>query len=210
MPLPFVLVPKCPSPRAPLASQECDLSPVTSSFLARHHQYNSSYRLATLQPATPRALPRTSTRLSLARPHPPPKPELEPVYTLAGPGPLRRYPAPRPEPSLYRGGQGRASSHSATTVDSGVYSLPPTHRREPPPPSAALPVFQLLGLLLPPASRSAHCCRRRLQNPHVPRRKLQLLLKFILKISMNCELSLDSSQSNASLCLDTFLAVVLR
>jgi len=57
----------------------------------------------------------------------------------------------------------------------------------------ALASLQLLALLLPPASR----------------RKLQLLLKFILKISLNPELTLDKEQSNASLCLATFLPVVL-
>jgi len=36
-----------------------------------------------------------------------------------------------------------------------------------------------------------------------------LLLKFILKISLNPELTLDKDQSNASLCLATFLPVVL-
>jgi hypothetical protein len=178
------------SPRAPLARQECDLSPVGGmQAFPRQHQYNSSYRLATLQPSSPR-LPRTSTRLSLARPAAPPRP-LEPVYTVAGPGPLRRYPAPARRPDLSRGAPGRASSlshQSQATVDSGRFSLPPG------PPAAALPVLQLLGLLLPPASR----------------RKLQLLLKFILKISMNSELTLDPCQSNASLCLDTFLSVVLR
>ena len=54
--------------------------------------------------------------------------------------------------------------------------------------------LQLLGLLLPPASR----------------RKLQLLLMFILKIAANPELRLDPTQSNAALCLGPFLPVVLR
>ena len=190
------------TPQAPLASQECDLSPVSQPF-QRNTVYNSSYRLATLQPSQPTLppsqpaprLPRTSTRLSLAKPQPPPKPKetayarslparqepkSEAVYTIAGPGPLRRYGAPL-----------RASGRSvATTVDSGRSSLAPEVRAPPP----ALGALQLLALLLPPGHR----------------RKLQLLLKFILKISMNCDLSLSSSQSNASLCLDTFLGVVLR
>ena len=34
-------------------------------------------------------------------------------------------------------------------------------------------------------------------------------MKFILKISLNPELTLDKEQSNASLCLATFLPVVL-
>merc|ERR1719464_1993027 len=109
--------------QAPLASQECDLSPVPAqSLYPRLHQYNASYRRATLQLAASPKLPRTSTRLSLPRPAPPPKPSRvdaihagpqgtyrpvhdagisasrqgggvlqEPVYTIAGPGPLRRY-----------------------------------------------------------------------------------------------------------------------
>ena len=244
-------------PKAPLASQECDLSPVpTQSLYPRLHQYNTSYRRATLQLAASPKLPRTSTRLSLPRPAPPPKPRAdavhvgsqgtyramhdtgmvasrqiggvlpqEPVYTIAGPGPLRRYPAP-----LQRSAVQRASCHSsAGTVDSGRWSMPPAPRPMEVPqrlpgssqvlihsflggvdlfasnqvhsvpsqvgvPTNALASLQLLALLLPPASR----------------RKLQLLLKFILKISLNPELSLDKSQSNASLCLATFLPVVLR
>lgn len=125
------------SPRAPLARhEECDLSPVVPAFMPRQHQYNSSYRLATLHPPTPRLLPRTSTKLSLARPLPPPRGEVprvprhEPVYTVAVPGPLRRYSVQRPselaqvEP-FSRGSQRRASLHSLVTVDSGRYSLPP-------------------------------------------------------------------------------------
>jgi len=227
-------------PQAPLASQECDLSPVPAqSLYPRLHQYNASYRRATLQLAASPKLPRTSTRLSLPRPAPPPKPSRvdpihagpqgtyrsvhdtsvaismqsggvlqEPVYTIAGPGPLRRYPAP-----LQRSAVQRASCHSsAGTVDSGRWSMPPAPRpmggsqRLPSgstqahsAPSkvgvapTALASLQLLALLLPPASR----------------RKLQLLLKFILKISLNPELTLDKDQSNASLCLATFLPVVL-
>ena len=227
-------------PQAPLASQECDLSPVPAqSLYPRLHQYNASYRRATLQLAASPKLPRTSTRLSLPRPAPPPKPSRvdqihagpqgtyrpvhdagisvymegggvlqEPVYTIAGPGPLRRYPAP-----LQRSAVQRASCHSsAGTVDSGRWSMPPAPRpmggsqRLPSVSSqahsapskegvapTALASLQLLALLLPPASR----------------RKLQLLLKFILKISLNPELTLDKDQSNASLCLATFLPVVL-
>ena len=221
-------------PQAPLASQECDLSPVPAqSLYPRLHQYNASYRRATLQLAASPKLPRTSTRLSLPRPAPPPKPSRvdaihagpqgtyrsvhatgvsvskqggggvlqEPVYTIAGPGPLRRYPAP-----LQRAAVHRASCHSsAGTVDSGRWSMPPAPRpmeesRRLPSGSpqvqsapSALASLQLLALLLPPASR----------------RKLQLLLKFILKISLNPELTLDKDQSNASLCLATFLPVVL-
>jgi len=55
-------------------------------------------------------------------------------------------------------------------------------------------MFKLLCLLVPPASR----------------RKLQLLLKFILKISCNSELRLNTDVSNACLSLDTFLEVILR
>ena len=219
-------------PKAPLASQECDLSPVPAqSLYPRLHQYNASYRRATLQLAASPKLPRTSTRLSLPRPAPPPKPSRvdaihtgpqgtyrsvhdagvsasrqgvgvvqEPVYTIAGPGPLRRYPAPLQRSSVHR-----ASCHSSGTVDSGHWSMPPAPRpmegsqRLPPAPApapvtpTALASLQLLALLLPPASR----------------RKLQLLLKFILKISLNPELTLDKEQSNASLCLATFLPVVL-
>ena len=225
-------------PQAPLASQECDLSPVPAqSLYPRLHQYNASYRRATLQLAASPKLPRTSTRLSLPRPAPPPKPSRvdaihagpqgtyrsvhdagvpasrqdggvlqEPVYTIAGPGPLRRYPAP-----LQRSAVHRASCHSSVgTVDSGRWSMPPAPRpmegsqRIPTGSShsapskvgvtpTALASLQLLALLLPPASR----------------RKLQLLLKFILKISLNPELTLDKDQSNASLCLATFLPVVL-
>ena len=51
---------------APLASQECDLSPVPTIF-NRHTAYNTSYRMATNQPATPHRLPRTSTKLSLSK-----------------------------------------------------------------------------------------------------------------------------------------------
>merc|ERR1719189_1704339 len=68
-------------PKAPLASQECDLSPVpTQSLYPRLHQYNTSYRRATLQLAASPKLPRTSTRLSLPRPAPPPKPRADAVH----------------------------------------------------------------------------------------------------------------------------------
>ena len=146
-------------PQAPLATQECDLSPVpTQGLYPRLHQYNASYRRATLQIASSPKLPRTSTRLSLPRPAPPPKPKPdvihagpqgiyrpvpdagssyarqsdpgdtgglhEPVYTIAGPGPLRRYPAP-----LQRSATQRASCHSSVgTVDSGRWSMPPAPR----------------------------------------------------------------------------------
>merc|ERR1740137_33213 len=99
---------------APLASQECDLSPVPTAF-NRHNAYNTSYRMATNQPATPsHRLPRTSTKLSLpkqdmmkvrAEPYMTQDmqmaqsayhtlPVQEPVYTVAGPGPLRRFTVP--------------------------------------------------------------------------------------------------------------------
>ena len=55
-------------------------------------------------------------------------------------------------------------------------------------------MFKLLTLLLPPSYR----------------RKLQLLLKFVLKISMNQNLKLDSAVSNKALALETFLEVILR
>ncbi len=54
---------------APLAHQEiCDLSPVPrpGDIFNRHSKYNTSYRLATNQPATPvQRMPRTSTQVCL-------------------------------------------------------------------------------------------------------------------------------------------------
>jgi len=230
---------------APLASQECDLSPVPTAF-NRHNAYNTSYRMATNQPATPsHRLPRTSTKLSLpkqdmikvrAEPYMTQDmqmaqsayhtlPVQEPVYTVAGPGPLRRFTVPAPPPalsthplphrrarqsvppplssldslppSLSRASTARASLYSQLTQDSGHYSQAST--RLPPPPQltrspSPTGMFKLLALLLPPSNR----------------RRLQLLLKFILKISSNANLSLDSSVSNASLALSIFLEVILR
>merc|ERR1719435_566156 len=101
---------------APLASQECDLSPVPTVF-NRHASYNTSYRMATNQPNTPHhKLPRTSTKLSLGRQEmmkvraepykslrqnvqqqPPPHTQ-EPLYSVAGPGPLKRFTVPQQPP----------------------------------------------------------------------------------------------------------------
>jgi len=58
----------------------------------------------------------------------------------------------------------------------------------------AIQIFKLLTLIIPPSSR----------------RKLQLLLKFIRKISLNQELRLDSNNSNRSLSIATFAEVILR
>jgi len=214
---------------APLASQECDLSPVPTVF-NRHASYNTSYRMATNQPNTPHhKLPRTSTKLSLARQemmkvraepykseqdfqHQQPLAPQEPLYTVAGPGPLRRFTAPQthtlphrrarhsvPPPlssldslPLSRASTGRASLYSHSTQDSGHYSqVSPRHLTRSPSPTG---MFKLLALLLPPSNR----------------RRLQLLLKFILKISSNSNLCLDSSVSNASLAVSIFLEVILR
>ena len=184
--------------KAPLASQECDLSPVP--VLTRHSNYNASYRLATNQ-----QLPRTSTKLSLtSRPDPVrrPQPTVEPVYTVAGPGPIRRFTVPSvrhnqtlparsqlspPLPGLVRGEVGRSSVYSQ---DNGLYSQLSAVVRSPTPTA----MFKLLALLLPPSYR----------------RRLQLLLKFILKISLNHNLTLDSNTSNRNIALDTFLEVILR
>jgi len=235
---------------APLAKQECDLSPVPAPF-SRHTAYNTSYRMATNQPATPsHRLPRTSTKLSLARQpedfmnvraepflcedtgiQVQPPPYQEPVYTVAGPGPLRRFTVPRQQqpaphhtlphrravrqshhptvppplssldslpPSLSRASTARASLYSQLTQDSGHYSQ--TSARLPPPPTqltrspSPTGMFKLLALLLPPSNR----------------RRLQLLLKFMLKISSNSNLTLDSSTTNASLSLNIFREVILR
>ena len=204
--------------KAPLATQECELSPVAP--LTRHHNYNHSYRLATSQ------LPRTSTKLSLnTRPEPRrAEPSIEPVYTVAGPGPIRRFTVPsvrhsqtlpsnpsRPRTGvrtgvqgvappltstdsaysgLTRGAAGRASLYSCSTQDSGLYSQAEVVVRSPTPTA----MFKLLALLLPPSYR----------------RRLQLLLKFILKISLNQNLHLDSNISNRNVALNTFLEVILR
>ena len=202
--------------RAPLATQECELSPVAP--LSRHHNYNHSYRLATSQ------LPRTSTKLSLntrpesRRVEPRPEPSIEPVYTVAGPGPIRRFTVPsvsvrhsqtlpsKPRtgvqgvaPSLAsadtysgltRGAAARASLYSCSTQDSGLYSQVSQVVRSPTPTA----MFKLLALLLPPSYR----------------RRLQLLLKFILKISLNQNLHLDSNISNRNVALNTFLEVIMR
>ena len=193
--------------------------------------------MATNQPSTPsHRLPRTSTKLSLGRQEmvqvraepckslrqnvqqQPPPPSQEPLYTVAGPGPLKRFTVPQQPPhrthtlpnrrarhsvppplssldslppSLSRG-SARASLYSHTTQDSGHYSQVSgrTLTRSPSPTG----MFKLLALLLPPSNR----------------RRLQLLLKFILKISSNSNLSLDSSISNASLAISIFLEVILR
>lgn len=55
-------------------------------------------------------------------------------------------------------------------------------------------IFKLLTLIIPPSNR----------------RKLQLLLKFIRKISLNHELRLDPNLSNRALSLSTFTEVILR
>ena len=234
--------------RAPLASQESDLSPMprdnmaTTRVMTRGNQecdlspvpppmsrnmYNASYRLATNH-----NLPRTSTKLHLDVPrhvqepvrHVPQQPPGEPVYTVAGPGPIRRFTVPQNVPQyqtlpmnrqgrpqqqhvpppmssldtarashvapLTRGNVARASMYSVATQDSGHYSHVSSVPRSPTPTA----MFKLLTLLLPPCYR----------------RKLQLLLKFIMKISLNQNLRLDSSVTNSSLALDTFLEVILR
>jgi len=95
-------------------------------------------------------------------------------------------------PPLSRASTARASLYSQLTQDSGHYSQPdPRPLTRSPSPTG---MFKLLALLLPPSNR----------------RRLQLLLKFILKISSNTNLSLDSSVSNASLALSIFLEVILR
>ena len=203
--------------RAPLATQECELSPVPAP-LTRHHNYNTSYRLATSQ-----QLPRTSTKLSLntrpepRRPQPSLEPSMEPVYTVAGPGPIRRFTVPsvrhsqtlptRPRTGvqgvappltsadtlysgLSRGAAGRGSVYSCSTQDSGLYSQAEVVVRSPTPTA----MFKLLALLLPPSYR----------------RRLQLLLKFILKISLNHNLHLDPNISNRNVALNTFLEVIMR
>ena len=199
--------------KAPLAAQECDLSPVPA--LTRHSNYNASYRLATSQ-----QLPRTSTKLALnSRPEPVRKVQstTEPVYTVAGPGPIRRFTVPSVRHSqtlpakqspmepqyqpqyqvapplssgLSRGEVGRGSVYSCSTQDSGLYSQVSTVVRSPTPTA----MFKLLALLLPPSYR----------------RRLQLLLKFILKISLNHNLHLDANTSNRNIALHTFLEVILR
>ena len=216
--------------RAPLASQECDLSPVPP-HLSRN-SYNASYRLATNH-----AMPRTSTKLKLdamvsearrmsecpsdgRKPSAAIPPPVEPVYTVAGPGPIRRFAVPAAQPPhvsqtlpsrnrhvtrvvqppmssaghvapLTRNNLARASVYSTCTQDSGHYSHVSAHVPRSPSPTA---MFKLLSLLLPPSYR----------------RKLQLLLKFIMKISMNQNLKLDTAVSNRALALETFLEVILR
>jgi len=211
--------------RAPLATQECDLSPVPPPMM--RNTYNASYRMATNH-----NLPRTSTKMQLenARQEPPKPPRAldmmnEPLYTVVGPGPIRRFTVPnvqqhhaqtlphksRQQPvymvqpplssaesapagsrvaPLTRGNVARASMYSVTTQDSGHYSQVTSLPRSPSPTA----MFKLLTLLLPPSYR----------------RKLQLLLKFIMKISLNQNLKLDSNASNSSLAIDTFLEVILR
>ena len=60
--------------------------------------------------------------------------------------------------------------------------------------SCAASAFALLGLLLPPGSR----------------RKLQLLLKFIKRVSNNSQLRLSTEQDNYHLFLETFSDSILR
>jgi len=58
----------------------------------------------------------------------------------------------------------------------------------------SIEIFKLLTLLIPPCNR----------------RKLQLLIKFIRKVSLNHELVLDSQISNRELSINTFTPVILR
>eukprot|EP00088_Acartia_fossae_P044573 TRINITY_DN4739_c0_g1_i3.p1 TRINITY_DN4739_c0_g1~~TRINITY_DN4739_c0_g1_i3.p1 ORF type:complete len:1187 (-),score=273.56 TRINITY_DN4739_c0_g1_i3:761-4321(-) len=58
----------------------------------------------------------------------------------------------------------------------------------------AIDVFKLLTLLVPPSKR----------------RKLQLLLKFIRKVSLNHELKLSSECTNREFSMSTFTTVILR
>ena len=59
---------------------------------------------------------------------------------------------------------------------------------------SAVDSFKLLGLLLRPASR----------------RKLQLLLKFMKRVSGNDQLTLRRETSNSVLVLDMFVRIILR
>jgi hypothetical protein len=59
---------------------------------------------------------------------------------------------------------------------------------------SAIDSFKLLGLLLEPARR----------------RKLQLLLKFMKRVSGNDQLTLQKDCSNFMLVLDTFVTAILR
>ena len=218
--------------RAPLATGECDLSQLSPVPGLSRNSYNASYRLATNH-----NLPRTSTRVrldSVPRQEPVHNTHQEPVYTVAGPGPIRRFTVPSvltnqnqalmshdrvstnhssqtlptrhrsttnhvPPPKgsldtcvapLTRGNVARASMYSVATQDSGHYSQVSSLPRSPSPTA----MFKLLTLLMPPSYR----------------RKLQLLLKFIIKISVNQNLRLDPKTSNSSLAVDTFLEVILR
>ena len=59
---------------------------------------------------------------------------------------------------------------------------------------SAVDSFKLLGLLLRPASR----------------RKLQLLLKFMKRVSGNDQLTLRMDTNNFVLVLDTFVRIIIR
>lgn len=142
---------------------------------------------------------------------------------LGGQPPL---PSVRPVDALRRHSANRLSRSSQATIDSGRYSdLSKFSKascygpaRSIPPPAIvvadapdqhvnldnqlvavnaedkAVEMFRLLSLLLPPENR----------------RKLQLLLKFIRKVSLNDELKLDPDVSNRVVTLETFTGVVLR
>eukprot|EP00095_Tigriopus_kingsejongensis_P004452 maker-scaffold168_size293125-snap-gene-0.25 protein:Tk04452 transcript:maker-scaffold168_size293125-snap-gene-0.25-mRNA-1 annotation:"dep domain-containing protein 1a-like" len=60
--------------------------------------------------------------------------------------------------------------------------------------ASAIETFKLLALLLPPANR----------------RKLQLLLKFMRRVSVNHDLRLREDKCNHTLALDTFFDAILR
>ncbi len=59
---------------------------------------------------------------------------------------------------------------------------------------SAIDSFKMLGLLLEPSRR----------------RKLQLLLKFMKRVSGNDQLTLQRDANNFLLVLDTFVATILR
>jgi len=167
-------------------------------------------------------------------------PTFESLYTCVGQGPLLRYPVPRllSAPPQQRSNHfrrdtaaraSRSSQATTATVDSGRYSdySRTSISRIPQQPDVsdhyskysktvphhvlaerlhglagqteavetrAILIFKLITLLIPPANR----------------RKLQLLLKFIRKVSLNDELRLDGALSNRELSLNTFTNVILR
>ncbi len=84
----------------------------------------------------------------------------------------------------------RAEPYCNSSAGSSREELALTERGK----EAAAKTCQLLGLMLPPPNR----------------RKLQLLLKFIKRVSSNQKLKLDASKSNESLALEVFSAAVLR